>query len=90
MIFSLVVGKFDLFSLAGFCLYVLSELFYLSLDFDPFDVDFIVQHIELIIPDSRHILLLDYSLLCILSEFIVGWFIFETLQGSSHAVLEIL
>jgi hypothetical protein len=90
MVFSLVVKKFDLFSLADFCLCVFSELFYLSLDFDPVDVDFILQPIELIIPAPRYILLLHYTLVCILSEFIIGWLVFETLQGSSHALLEIL
>ena len=79
MFFFLIVEEFDLFSLANLCLCVFSELLYFSLNFDPVNIYLVLQPIKLIVPASRYIFLLYYTLECILPEFVIGWFVLETL-----------
>lgn len=79
VVFSFVVEKFDFFSLTSLGLSVFGELLYFSFDFDPVDVDLILHPVEFVVPPSRYIFLLHYTLKRIFSKLVVGWLVFEAL-----------
>ena len=68
----------------------LSKRLYLFLDFIPINIDFILHSIELAIPSSSNIFLLNNTLKSIFPNFSIIFLIFITSYCPSHTSFEIL
>lgn len=71
--------QLEILILLGFPIRLHSQLLNLPVHLLPINVNLILHAIELIIPPSGNILLLDDRLCCIFSQFLVGWLILITL-----------